>query len=327
MLQEYIFLRTYRKNAICQAHYYHLPLLYEVGNRLSLGSDEIKFLSYQEMLDGLKGKLSVNQLKNRVREREKGWAVLMLNGKARTITGVEKIIETMERYRIVSPGPQAVKVIKGNPACRGEVTGRVKIIRKLSELNKVEEGDVLVAKMTTPDYMLAIHKAAAIVTDEGGVTCHAAIVSREFNLPCIVGTRNATQILADGDVVEVDADNGVVRVVEAVDVDEKIKQIYGKTCFKGKVRGAVRIVLDAHDFPKVKEGDILVTSQTTPEYLSSLYKVKGFIVDEDSLTSHAMLYAKALKLPAIMGTQFARNVLTDGEKVELDATNGVIKRI
>jgi phosphoenolpyruvate synthase/pyruvate phosphate dikinase len=207
------------------------------------------------------------------------------------------------------------------------VTGRVKVVRKLSELNKVENGDVLVAKMTTPDYMMAIHKAVAIVTDEGGVTCHAAIVSREFNLPCIVGTKNATQVLSDGDIVEVDADHGIVRVVEDVEVDENIKEIFGKCAFKGKVRGPVRVVFDASDFSKVQEGDILVAPQTTPEYLSTLYKVKGFVVDEDSLTSHAMLYANALKLPSLIGTNFARNVLQDGEMVELDATNGVLKRV
>ena len=67
--------------------------------------------------------------------------------------------------------------------------------------------------MTSPDYMVAVKKAAAIVTDEGGVTCHAAIVSRELKIPCIVGTKNATKALKTGDLVEVDADNGVVRLL------------------------------------------------------------------------------------------------------------------
>lgn len=325
-LQEYIYLRTYRKNAICEAHFYHLPLIYEAARRLNL-TEEVRFLSYKEIIECLLKIKLAGKFQKLARERQKGWAILMWKGRIKTITGVRNIIETVERYRIVAPGPQKIKVVKGNPACRGNATGRVKIVRKLSELNKVERGNVLVAKMTTPDYMMAIHKAAAIVTDEGGVTCHAAIVSREFNIPCIVGTKNATQILSDNDMVEVDADKGIVRVVEAVEVDEDVKVIFGKTTYEGKVRGLARIILDASDFPKIREGDILVAPQTTPEYLSSLYRVKGFIVDEESVTSHAMLYAKALKLPAIMGTQFARNVLQDGEKIELDATNGVIKRL
>lgn len=332
LLQSYIFLRMYRNNAIRQANFYHLSLLHEISFRMEIPEREIKYLTYDEMLSWLKhgyGKefgYSYESLKKEIAGRMAGWAVLMWKGKIRIVAGVEKIIEVMERYRIVAPGPQATKMVKGSPACRGKVTGRVKVVRKLSELNKVENGDILVAKMTTPDYMMAIHKAVAIVTDEGGVTCHAAIVSREFNLPCIVGTKNATQILSDGDIVEVDADHGIVRVVEDVEVDENIKEIFGKTAYKGKVKGPARVVFDASDFAKVQEGDILVAPQTTPEYLSTLYKVKGFVVDEDSLTSHAMLYAKALKLPSLIGTNFARNVLQDGEMVELDATNGVVKR-
>jgi len=68
--------------------------------------------------------------------------------------------------------------------------------------------------MTSPDYILALKKAAAVVTDEGGMTCHAAIVSRELGIPGIVGTRFATQLLKDGMMVEVDAYNGIVKILE-----------------------------------------------------------------------------------------------------------------
>lgn len=67
--------------------------------------------------------------------------------------------------------------------------------------------------MTFPSFISAMIKAFAFVTDEGGITCHAAIVSRELNIPCIIGTKNATQILQDGDLVEVDADSGIVRII------------------------------------------------------------------------------------------------------------------
>ena len=324
LLQEYIFLRTYRKNAICQAHYYHLPLLYEAGCRLELTVEEVKLLSYEEILEALANKISKIALKTLIEQRNKGWAILMQNGKVKTITGVKNIIETMERYRIIAPTSSMQRVVKGNVACRGRVTGKVKIVTKLTELSKVEQGDILVAKMTTPDYVVAMRKAAAFVTDEGGITCHAAIVAREFNVPCITGTRNATQILADNDLVEVDAIEGVVRVVEAVEAPEDVKVIAGRMIYKGKVTGVARIVLDAADFAKVERGDILIAAQTTPEYLSSLYKVKGFVVDEESLTSHAVLYGRALKLPSIMGTSFARSAIQDGEMIELDASRGMV---
>lgn len=73
-----------------------------------------------------------------------------------------------------------------------------------------KEGEILVTPMTTPDFVIIMRKAAAIVTDEGGLSCHAAIVSRELNVPCIIGTKHATQLLKDGDMVEVDAENGEV---------------------------------------------------------------------------------------------------------------------
>ncbi len=68
--------------------------------------------------------------------------------------------------------------------------------------------------MTTPDFIPAMKKASAIITDEGGITCHAAIVSRELKKPCIIGTTNATKILRNGDSVEVDANNGIVKILE-----------------------------------------------------------------------------------------------------------------
>jgi phosphohistidine swiveling domain-containing protein len=103
--------------------------------------------------------------------------------------------------------------VVGRPAFKGIVKGRVVIVRNKDELGKVREGDVLVAKTTMPDYLPAMRLAVAFVTDEGGVTSHAAIVSRELQKPCIVGTKNATNVLKDGDMVEVDAEKGVVRRV------------------------------------------------------------------------------------------------------------------
>jgi phosphohistidine swiveling domain-containing protein len=102
-------------------------------------------------------------------------------------------------------------IVRGTPANKGKFKGKAVIVKSSKEAHKVKEGDVLFAVMTRPDYMVGIKKAGAIVTDEGGVTCHAAIVSREFNKPCIIGTKNATKIFKDGDLVEVDAYKGEIR--------------------------------------------------------------------------------------------------------------------
>ncbi len=81
-------------------------------------------------------------------------------------------------------------------------------------MDQMKEGDILVAGQTRPFFMPAIRKAGAIVTDEGGITSHAAIVARELKKPCVIGTRIATEVLKDGDLVEVDADNGVVKILK-----------------------------------------------------------------------------------------------------------------
>ncbi len=90
----------------------------------------------------------------------------------------------------------------------------VKIVLSSTDFAKFNKGDILVASMTRPEYVPVMKKAKAIITDEGGITCHAAIVSRELNIPCIIGTKNATRILQDGDEVEVDANNGTIKIIK-----------------------------------------------------------------------------------------------------------------
>ena len=104
--------------------------------------------------------------------------------------------------------------LKGITACSGKVTGRVKIINNSQDLGKIQEGDIFVARYTFPSFTPYMSKAAAIITDEGGLTSHAAIVSRELKKPCIVGVKLATKMLKDGDMVEVDAEKGIVRIIK-----------------------------------------------------------------------------------------------------------------
>lgn len=103
--------------------------------------------------------------------------------------------------------------LKGYIAQKGIVRGFVRRVMGHKQIGEVEEGEILVSPMTIPDFLPAMAKAAAFVTDEGGVVCHAAIVARELGKPCIVGTKFATQILKDGDFVEVDANRGVVNLL------------------------------------------------------------------------------------------------------------------
>ncbi len=101
-------------------------------------------------------------------------------------------------------------ILKGAAASLGCASGPVKIIHKPTEIDKINQGDVLVTEMTTPDYVPAMRRASAIVTDVGGRTCHAAIVSRELGIPCVVGTGTATSVLKTGQVITVDGSKGTV---------------------------------------------------------------------------------------------------------------------
>ncbi len=122
-------------------------------------------------------------------------------------------------------------VLKGVPASPGIGTGYVRILKSPKELSKVGKGDILVAPMTSPDYVPAMKKAAAIVTDHGGMTSHAAIVSRELGVPCIVGTNDATKVLKSGDVVTVDGGKGEIFLGSKVIVKEKGKK---EKVYKGR---------------------------------------------------------------------------------------------
>jgi pyruvate,water dikinase len=106
-----------------------------------------------------------------------------------------------------------IKELKGSIAYKGIVQGKAKIINTIDDMKKFEEGDILLSIQSSPSLMPAIIKCAAIVTDEGGIMCHASVISRELKKPCIIGTKFATKIFKDGDMVEVDADKGIVKVI------------------------------------------------------------------------------------------------------------------
>ncbi|MHC1580045.1 MAG: phosphoenolpyruvate synthase [Candidatus Alkanophagales archaeon] len=105
---------------------------------------------------------------------------------------------------------EAEIILRGLPASPGVACGRAHVIEDVSKLDEFKEGEILVTKMTAPDWVPAMRKARAIVTDDGGMTCHAAIVSRELGIPAIVGSKEATKVLRTGMEITVDATKGVV---------------------------------------------------------------------------------------------------------------------
>jgi phosphohistidine swiveling domain-containing protein len=104
--------------------------------------------------------------------------------------------------------------VKGKAAFKGKVTGKARVILYKSDLNKLMSEEILVTEMTSPEYVPFLKKVKGIVTDEGGIVCHASIVSRELKIPCIVGTKVASKVFKTGDLVEVDAEKGIVRRIK-----------------------------------------------------------------------------------------------------------------
>jgi phosphohistidine swiveling domain-containing protein len=105
------------------------------------------------------------------------------------------------------------KEFSGQIACKGKIRGTVRLVLKRDQVTSLQAGEVLVSTMTVPDYLPAMSKAVAFITDEGGITCHAAIIAREMKKPCVIGTKVATKVLKNGDMVEVDADQGIIRIL------------------------------------------------------------------------------------------------------------------
>ncbi len=129
-------------------------------------------------------------------------------------------ITTIQKREVKGGMASGEIILEGLGASPGVVSGHVKIVHSRDELDKVLEGDILVTKMTEPDMVPAMKRSAAIVTDEGGMTCHAAIVSRELGTPAVVGTREATKTLQDGQVITVDGEKGHV-LLGALKIAEK----------------------------------------------------------------------------------------------------------
>lgn len=169
-------------------------------------------LPFEELMQGSK---FVSSISDKLSKRNDGYSVYVPYNGTKQVS-YEKIKENYDlvnSYFIGDHQKQSGE-IKGQIGNKGLIQGYVRIVRSVNEFDKFKDGEILVTGMTRPEFVSLMRVAKAIITDEGGITCHAAIVSRELNKPCVIGTKFATKILKDGDFVEVDANNGVVRVIK-----------------------------------------------------------------------------------------------------------------
>jgi len=197
-----------KKRTFLYTHYASL-LLNEIGRRFGYNLGQMKYLIRAEVIDLMGGR---SFTPSELAERSKLMFIYQRGNHYEIFSAAaaQAIID----YLLKNKDHSNIQDFRGLTACTGKARGIVRIVKSVKEVDKVKPGDILVAVMTRPDYIAGLKKAAAIVTDEGGITCHAAIISRELGIPCIIGTKIGTKVLKDGDLVEVNANHGWVRKVK-----------------------------------------------------------------------------------------------------------------
>jgi len=183
-----------------------------IKNSLSAIYPRIKGMELVITLDDLDSMPNNRDLKEKMEHS------VFIFGKYFKAIKLKEFLKNNKKYNFifdkVSPEILEKGIIKGQIAYKGFAKGLVRILRRRIQVSELKKGEILVSPMTTPDFVPAMKKAGAIITDEGGITCHAAIVARELKKPCIIGTKIATKVLKDGDLVEVDANKGIVRIIK-----------------------------------------------------------------------------------------------------------------
>jgi len=217
-LQSAIFLRTYNNENSDRLYYFGRKyILNEIAKRFDIPTHQICLLTTPEMRQIMRKKNI--DIKTHLSKRGKRYAFIILEEGVQVLSGEQaKIVkDTISKiYSEEIDEAQTLKktTIQGTIASKGYTQGTARIIHDLNDLDKVNEGDILVTAMTRPDFVCAMERAAAFVTDEGGLTCHAAILAREFGVPCIIGTKIATKRIPDGKPIIVDANTGVITIEE-----------------------------------------------------------------------------------------------------------------
>lgn len=211
--REYAYLRTWRTDMIYGSGYWARGLFEEIVQRAGLPKTAAPYCTYHElraMVKTHKAPFSLAELTRRIQAGKENMVSIAFDDISHIFVGKRWLAYFQKAFRHLERKGNAA-TLKGNVAFAGVVRGTVKVLYSSDDIAKVQRGDILIATMTFPNYIPAMEKAAAFVTDEGGILCHAAIVSREMKKPCIIGTKIATKVFKDGDRVEVDAEKGIVR--------------------------------------------------------------------------------------------------------------------
>ncbi len=214
VFKEYAFTSMWANELYHRIPFILKPVMLEASERIGLPYEKLVYLTVNEITNALKHGLT-KKLARTADERAKDYALIYVNGKTRVLSG-QRLKKYLEPELKKQGELASINELQGQPAFIGRAKGRVKVIRNLEDIKSFQRGRILVTTSTAPTHVPAMEKAAAIVTDEGGLLSHAAIVARELKKPCIIGTKHATKTLKDGDLVEVDASKstGFIKILE-----------------------------------------------------------------------------------------------------------------
>lgn len=203
-LNEAIYYRSWRGERAYQSAWFVLPVLKEIAKRLKLKPIELMHCLPREIVLWLKTGHGVSL--ETIYDRQRGY-IFLPTPNGRILTG--KVVKQWEKK--IMPPVKKSDELKGRAVYPGLVRGPARIVILTEELTKIKNGDILITPLTSPLYVSVLDKVKGIVTEEGGVLSHASVISRELKIPCVIGTKIATQVFKDGDEVEVDAEKGIVR--------------------------------------------------------------------------------------------------------------------
>ncbi len=206
--QKLTYWREHRKKANLMGIHLLFGILGYLEKSTGIKLEYLKFINFDEVESVLRGSITQEILKNRY---ENGMFATFNADGYKIVTGKEA--ESLRNQLSEETGHGQDMILTGQVASQGYARGLARVVLSQSDFGKFKEGEILVTSMTRPEYLPIMKLAAAFVTNEGGITCHAAIVAREMGKPCIIGTKNATQVIKDGDLIEVRANHGTVRIL------------------------------------------------------------------------------------------------------------------
>ena len=223
--QKISFLKAYRTDILFCLYAFIDRILEIYSKKTGIEKELLRFSKKEEVGELIKNNKAVEKKELLARRDNSVWITQRKDDFYDVISGKEA--DEFIKENIISEELKNIEnTIKGKVAFPGRVKGIAKIIKEVKDIDKVNDGDIIIAPQTSPEFLPAMKKASAFVTNIGGITSHAAIVAREMRKPCLIGAKDATKIIKDGDEIEVDTNHGIVKILERTEKTKEKKKEY-----------------------------------------------------------------------------------------------------